>query len=107
MTLVHILLSKGRLDFSSYLAYDDVQIILIPNLKFLMMTATLATCPPFKNLAKPIEDFELPSRSLVAKMIEILNHKLEIDLVFRHTPFPQFYYLAIRPIPRILHIIRF
>lgn len=95
MLLIDDLLSDGSLDFLINFFHDALQIILVLHLKLLVVATALVRGPPFENFAEPVKDFRGPSGFLVDKIIYIVHHKPEIDLILLSTPSSSLYFLLI------------
>ena len=86
MMVVKILLSHGLLDFTVDLIDDGHQIVFKFDLQLLMMAATLIRRPLSEYLRESEENFSPTAGRLRRKFYTIINHELQIDLIFLIAP---------------------
>jgi hypothetical protein len=107
MLVVHILLGDRFLYFSMNFSYDGAEIVLVLELQLLMMAAALIRHAFLENLGESIENLCFPSTFLRKKVGKIINHELEIDLIFLIVPLPHSDFTLINLEPHLLNLMIF
>jgi hypothetical protein len=88
MMIVEILLNHSLLDLAVDFVDDGHQIVLKLDLQLLMMTAALIGRPPLEYLGESKENLAPTTRRLRREFNTIINHELQVDLVFLVAPLP-------------------
>lgn len=105
MLVVNVLLGDRFLNFSMNFADDGAEIVLELQLQFLVVTAALVRRPLLEDLRKTVEDLCLAATLFWEEIGIIINHELQVDLIFLVVPLSNCDFALIRLESHFLNLV--